>query len=249
MTGITLCIACMNSCVCVCVCTIEWVIKWLVLGIPYLSHDEVRNGPQRAPPSNRHEGAHPIPGCRWNSLSALRSIALPWDRHHLNKLHAEHQVNGCIILWHIDPLLGNDRETNNETKVTARQQFRKYATVLELLLRSCLPAKMDVLLEAMFSMWFAPRLYHSTDQVELVSAVQLSTGKWSKLVGEQFSRCELLLLDVRSWDTGIFRESRVRGKSAVGSRYQTTIGEDIADWEELIRTVVNCSVCELSIPQ
>jgi hypothetical protein len=40
------------------------------------------------------------------------------------------------ILWHIDPLLGNDRETNNETMVIAMQQLRKYATVLEPLLGS-----------------------------------------------------------------------------------------------------------------
>jgi hypothetical protein len=26
------------------------------------------------------------------------------------------------ILWHIDPLLGNDRETNNETTAVARQR-------------------------------------------------------------------------------------------------------------------------------
>jgi hypothetical protein len=27
----------------------------------------------------------------------------------------------CYILWHIDPLLGNDRETNNEITAVARQ--------------------------------------------------------------------------------------------------------------------------------
>jgi hypothetical protein len=31
----------------------------------------------------------------------------------------------------MDPLLGNDRETNNETTVIAKQQLRKYATLLE----------------------------------------------------------------------------------------------------------------------
>jgi hypothetical protein len=35
------------------------------------------------------------------------------------------------ILCHIDPLLGNDRETNNETTAIDTQQLRKYATVLE----------------------------------------------------------------------------------------------------------------------
>jgi hypothetical protein len=39
-------------------------------------------------------------------------------------------------LWHIEKLLGNDRETNDETAAIAGQQLRKYATVLEQLLGS-----------------------------------------------------------------------------------------------------------------
>jgi hypothetical protein len=39
------------------------------------------------------------------------------------------------ILWHIDPLQGNDRETN-DIRAVAMQQLRKYATVLEPLLGS-----------------------------------------------------------------------------------------------------------------
>jgi hypothetical protein len=42
------------------------------------------------------------------------------------------------------------------------------------LLGSGLGAKMELLLEALFSTWSAPMLYHSTDRVQLVSAVQLS---------------------------------------------------------------------------
>jgi hypothetical protein len=67
-------------------------------------------------------------------------------------------------MWHIDPLLGNDRETNETTAIT-RQQHRKYATVLEPLLDSGLCTTMKVLLEAVFSMWAAPGLCHLTDQV------------------------------------------------------------------------------------
>jgi hypothetical protein len=55
-------------------------------------------------------------------------------------------------MWHIDPLLGNDRETHNEKTAIAMQQFRKYATVLEPLLGSGPRATMEVLLEAVFSM-------------------------------------------------------------------------------------------------
>jgi hypothetical protein len=42
-----------------------------------------------------------------------------------------------VILWHIDPLLGSGPR-----------------------------ATMEVLLEAVFSMWSAPRLYHATDRVQ-----------------------------------------------------------------------------------
>jgi hypothetical protein len=31
----------------------------------------------------------------------------------------------CLILWHIDPLLYNDRETNNEKMTVARKKLRK----------------------------------------------------------------------------------------------------------------------------
>jgi hypothetical protein len=44
----------------------------------------------------------------------------------------------------------------------------------------------------------------------------------------QFSPCELLLLEAGSRGTEIVRESRVRGTSAVRSRYQATTGEDTA---------------------
>jgi hypothetical protein len=47
----------------------------------------------------------------------------------------------------------------------ARQQLRKYATVLEPLLGGGPRAPMEVQLEAVFSMWSAPRLYHSIDRV------------------------------------------------------------------------------------
>jgi hypothetical protein len=112
----------------------------------------------------------------------------------------------------------------------------------------------------------APRLYDSTDRVhfsewvsewvshwavsEWVSSVQLSTEEWSELVDEwvrgllRYSPCELLLLESGTWGTGIIREPRVRRTSAVGCRYQATIGEDTADWEGLVRIVVNYRECE-----
>jgi hypothetical protein len=53
-------------------------------------------------------------------------------------------------LWNIDPLLGNDSETNKETTAIGRQQRRKYGTVLESFLDSGLPSTMEVLLVAVF---------------------------------------------------------------------------------------------------
>jgi hypothetical protein len=73
---------------------------------------------------------------------------------------------GSKILWHIYPLLGNDRKTN-EIKALARQQLLKYATVLEPLLGSGLRATMEVLLEAVFSVWSTSRLHHTTSTVAL----------------------------------------------------------------------------------
>jgi hypothetical protein len=63
-------------------------------------------------------------------------------------------ATGClhtILLWHIDPLLGNDQE----------QTMRRW-----LLLGTGLHATMEVLLEVVFSMWSALRLNHTTDQVQ-----------------------------------------------------------------------------------
>jgi hypothetical protein len=76
-----------------------------------------------------------------------------------------------LILWHINPLLGNDRETNNETTATAMQQLCKWAKVLEPLQGSGPIATMVVTLEAVFYIWSAQRLYHSTDSVEIALRV------------------------------------------------------------------------------
>jgi hypothetical protein len=71
-------------------------------------------------------------------------------------------------MWHIDPLIGNDRETKNETKAIARQrpQFNDGSTVGSSVIYSSVP-----------------RLYHSTDRVEVVSAVKCSAMElvpWSE---------------------------------------------------------------------
>jgi hypothetical protein len=45
----------------------------------------------------------------------------------------------------------------------ARQQLRKHATILETLLGSSQRVTMEEQLEAVFSVWSAPRLYHAID--------------------------------------------------------------------------------------
>jgi hypothetical protein len=50
-----------------------------------------------------------------------------------------------------------------------------------------------------------------------------------------------------SCETFAGQEGRENGIYGDRSRYQATTGEDTADWEELVRAVVNCRVCELAI--
>jgi hypothetical protein len=60
--------------------------------------------------------------------------------------------------------------------------------------------------------------------------VQESEGFVSELVRElQLRRCEMLLLEAGSSGTGIFREPRIRGTSAVECRYLAKTGDDAAD--------------------
>jgi hypothetical protein len=62
------------------------------------------------------------------------------------------------------------------------QLFNRETVFSTLSVRQLHDAMIGELLEAVFSMWSAPRLYHSIDRVQ-PSAVQLSTVEWSELVG------------------------------------------------------------------
>jgi hypothetical protein len=53
--------------------------------------------------------------------------------------------NCVTVLWHIDPLVGNDRK-RNETTAIAMQQLRKYAKVMVPLLGSGPLITMKILL-------------------------------------------------------------------------------------------------------
>jgi hypothetical protein len=56
------------------------------------------------------------------------------------------------------------------------------------------------------------------------------------------------------WRNELFMRQSPAGKNMsleaediVEIRHQATTGEDTADWEDLVRAVVNCRVCELAI--
>jgi hypothetical protein len=104
----------------------------------------------------------------------------------------------------------------------------------------------DAIIEELLELCFLCDPYRDTISSNISEGylVQYSAGKWrlvwrfGELVGEmQFSHCELLVLEAGSWGKGIVREPR-SGTSAVGSRYQSTTGEDTADWEDFLRVVV-----------
>jgi hypothetical protein len=80
---------------------------------------------------------------------------------------------------YIDPLLGNDCQTRQRP-----------------LLGSSPEEIMEVLLEAVFSMWFASRLYHATDRVQLVQLSWLVREGVRGLL--RFSPRESLLLEAGS---------------------------------------------------
>jgi hypothetical protein len=119
-------------------------------------------------------------------------------------------------LWHIDSLIGNDRETN-ETTVVYRQRLARING-------STIGSDVFCVVRSE-AIWF--------DRPSTVSQcyeVEYSAVKWD---GEQsvrgllpFGLCELLLLEAGSWGIGIVRELKVRGKSVVESRYQTSTDED-----------------------
>jgi hypothetical protein len=88
-------------------------------------------------------------------------------------------VSNLLILWHVDPLLGKVRETNNETIAIAKQQLRYYAIVLESLLGSGPHAIMEVLSEAVFSVVpLRGYITRPTELKQLVTSVQWSGASW-----------------------------------------------------------------------
>jgi hypothetical protein len=68
----------------------------------------------------------------------------------MDEFYVENSISVNITAYR--PVIRQVCETNNETTGIARQQLRKYATILVPLLVSFLRAPMGVLLEAVFTM-------------------------------------------------------------------------------------------------
>jgi hypothetical protein len=76
--------------------------------------------------------------------------------------------NRRCTLWNVDPLLGNDRETNETTAFARQRPVSNSGSIVGVV----------------FSTWSAPRLYHATDRIKFSWC---SRVQWS-----EFSPCELL---------------------------------------------------------
>jgi hypothetical protein len=82
-----------------------------------------------------------------------------------------------LIVWHIDPLRGNDRETNNATTAIARQQLSKYATILATLVGSGQRETMESTVGS--GVFYVVR----SETVPLDRPGSVSAMEWSELVG------------------------------------------------------------------
>jgi hypothetical protein len=70
-----------------------------------------------------------------------------------------HSITSSLekILWRIDPLIGNDLETNTETTAVAMQRNGKHTSTM-----------IELLLETAFSAWSVPRSYLEDNWGDLV---------------------------------------------------------------------------------
>jgi hypothetical protein len=76
-----------------------------------------------------------------------------------------------MILWRIDPLLGKDLETSNETIALVMQRSGKYASTAT-----------ELLLETVFSTWSVPMSYLEDNWGDLLSWRSACEEKTRRLV-------------------------------------------------------------------
>jgi hypothetical protein len=152
-----------------------------------------------------------------------------------------------MILWRIDPLLGNDRETNEATTVARqRNEWKKWEYCWRRRFLCDPISNWTATEERCFLCDRAEMLYSG----QSVSAVQCSAVQRSEvLVGEsvselQFGLCGLLLLGAGG--SGVIRGPGWGGVRRWGRCHAPTCG-NILDWEDLVRAVVNCWVRQLAI--
>jgi hypothetical protein len=150
-------------------------------------------------------------------------------------------------LWHVDPLLGNIRETNKKTTAVIRRRPVNRNRGMVFYVRSS-PIAAHATMNIEIDEWcfMCGPCVDIMSRTISESAVQCSGEKWriGWWVSEwvrgllRFTPCELLLLEAGSWGTGIVWESRIRGTSAVASRYRATVSEDMTVDASLCVTVI-----------
>jgi hypothetical protein len=140
-----------------------------------------------------------------------------------------------LILWYVDLLLGNDRETNDTMAVVRQQPARKNGSTVG---------------SGVFCVVRSEAIWlDRPSSVQLVSAVQLSTVEWSELIGEQLEDCcssvvvscccEKLVTEARGYFGNPEEGERRPLKAATKQRLVKTV----TYWEDLMCPVVISEVC------
>jgi hypothetical protein len=117
---------------------------------------------------------------------------------------------GSKLLGFIDPLLGNNCEIHNCTTIK-KLLLSKGST------KKHVPIALNCDRRTVISIWSILRCYKQ--MLQLVSQL---VSEWVSELHELLglNHCELLLLWAGSWGQGTVWETRGRGTSTVGSRYQ-----------------------------
>jgi hypothetical protein len=129
-----------------------------------------------------------------------------------NRLSTE-LMNSVIILWEVDPFLGNDRKINNYTTAVSRQR----------------PVNSNR--GTVFSVWSMPRCYK---QGKLGAVSQLTAG---------VQCCELLLWQTDGWGRRQFGNPEEGERPPLEAATKQRLVKTVTDWEDLVCPVVICEVC------
>jgi hypothetical protein len=125
---------------------------------------------------------------------------------------------GCKLLWHVDSLLGSDREIDDCKVAVARLQPENNNRGMVFSARFT-TQQLNSNGGTVFSLWSVPGCYKQ--------------DSWSN---EWVMR-----------QSPVGGNMSMEAEDSVGIHHQAMTGEDTADWEDLVLAVGNCRVCELAI--